>query len=80
MAGKASPPIPHGKTAPPVPAQTNPAKAANATSGQPPRPSGKPTENDIRARAFALWQQAGCPECDGVEFWLRAEQELKNPR
>lgn len=80
MSGKASSPATQAKTTTPMSARTNPSAAANAISLQPARPGGKPTENDIRTRAFSLWEQAGCPDCDGVEFWLRAEQELKNPR
>jgi hypothetical protein len=47
---------------------------------EPARPDGAPTEEMIRARAFALWEEAGRPECDGVDFWLRAEQELTAAR
>ena len=64
----------------PASARTNPADAASATRLQPSRPEGVPQEDAIRARAYALWQQAGEPDGDGVEFWLRAEQELRNPR
>lgn len=34
------------------------------------------TEEQIREKAYHLWEEAGRPESDGVEFWLRAEQEL----
>jgi hypothetical protein len=64
----------------PATARTNPAESANATRLQPPKKDGAPQEDAIRARAYALWQQAGEPGGDGVEFWLRAEQELRNPR
>ena len=30
----------------------------------------------IRDLAYLKWQEAGCPECDGLQFWLEAEQEL----
>lgn len=30
---------------------------------------------EIRTRAFGLWQEAGRPEGRDLEFWLRAEQE-----
>jgi hypothetical protein len=30
---------------------------------------------EIRRRAFGLWQEAGRPEGRDLEFWLRAEQE-----
>ena len=77
---KTAPSAPRGTTPPPASARTNPADTASATRLQPPRPAGVPTEDAIRARAYALWQQAGEPGGDGVEFWLRAEQELRNPR
>jgi hypothetical protein len=35
-----------------------------------------PTEEEIREKAYTLWEEAGRPESDGVEFWVRAEQEL----
>jgi hypothetical protein len=37
---------------------------------------GRITEDHIRARAFDLWEQYGCPAGRDEEFWLRAEQEL----
>lgn len=36
----------------------------------------KPCEESIRQRAYEQWQAAGCPEGDGVEFWLEAEREV----
>ena len=33
-------------------------------------------ENDIRDRAYALWQQDGSPEGREWDHWLRAEREL----
>lgn len=33
-------------------------------------------EETVRERAYLLWEAAGRPEGDGVEFWLRAEEEL----
>lgn len=35
-----------------------------------------PQEDEVRERAYLLWEEAGRPEGDGVEFWLRAEQDL----
>jgi hypothetical protein len=61
-------------------ARPNPAQVADATRLQPKRPGGQPTEDEVRARAFALWEQAGRPEGDGVEFWYRAQNELQAPR
>jgi hypothetical protein len=33
-------------------------------------------EDRIRELAHQRWQTAGCPECDGLKFWLEAEREL----
>jgi hypothetical protein len=33
------------------------------------RPLKPITEDDIRTHAYYLWVEAGCPECDGKEFW-----------
>ena len=38
----------------------------------PPRPS----EEDIRTLAYFKWEQAGCPNGDGCEFWFAAENAL----
>jgi hypothetical protein len=35
-------------------------------------------EEDIRTRAYDLWREAGEPEDRDEEFWLLAEQELRN--
>lgn len=32
----------------------------------------------IREAAYFKWETAGCPNGDGVEFWLAAEAELTN--
>jgi hypothetical protein len=37
-----------------------------------------PTEEQIRARAYKLWQQAGEPAGRDEEFYHQAEQELRN--
>jgi hypothetical protein len=37
---------------------------------------GEPTEQDIAARAYRLWEAAGEPEGKDEEFWRAAEQEL----
>ncbi|WP_375414387.1 DUF2934 domain-containing protein [uncultured Bradyrhizobium sp.] len=38
----------------------------------------QPDDEDIRTRAYDLWKQAGEPEDRDEEFWLLAEQELRN--
>jgi hypothetical protein len=37
----------------------------------------RPTEEQIRKRAFELWEQAGKPEGREDEFWRQAERELQ---
>jgi len=34
--------------------------------------------DQIRERAFRLWQEDGCPEGRSLEYWFRAETELAN--
>ena len=38
----------------------------------------KPTDKEISARAYRLWEQNGRPEGREDEFWRLAEQELLN--
>jgi hypothetical protein len=65
----------------PVSARTTPAEASDSVSlGPRAAPRTQPTEDEIRARAYALWEQAGRPEGDGAQFWMEAEKELKTPR
>jgi len=33
-------------------------------------------EERIRERAYAIWQEAGCPQGCDQDHWLRAEREL----
>ncbi len=33
-------------------------------------------EAKIREQAYLLWEEAGCPEGDGSEFWVQAEQNV----
>jgi len=40
-------------------------------------PSTNDTEDQVRQRAFELWQQGGRPKGYEAEFWLQAERELK---
>jgi hypothetical protein len=37
-----------------------------------------PTEEDIKRRAYELWEKAGQPEGRDEEFYRLAEQELRN--
>ena len=38
----------------------------------------EPSIQEIEARAYQLWEQAGRPENREAEFWHLAEQELRN--
>ena len=33
-------------------------------------------EHRIRERAYAIWEEEGCPEGNDREHWLRAEAEI----
>lgn len=37
-----------------------------------------PSQDEIREKAYVLWEEAGRPDSDGIEFWLRAEVELQD--
>jgi hypothetical protein len=39
----------------------------------------EPTDEQIRRRAYQLWEQHGRPEGRDVQFWLRAKDELRAP-
>jgi Protein of unknown function (DUF2934) len=34
----------------------------------------------IQERAHRLWEEAGCPDGRGEEFWLEAERQIKEER
>jgi hypothetical protein len=38
-----------------------------------------PTDEQIRIRAYTLWEQAGKPEGREEEFWHLAERDLQEP-
>jgi len=42
------------------------------------RPMTQPTEKEIKARAYEIWERNGRPEGREDEFWQQAEQELRN--
>ncbi len=43
-------------------------------------PPPAPSQEKVAARAYEIWEQAGRPDGDGVQFWMEAEKELKTPR
>lgn len=48
------------------------------------RPENRPPidacKDAIRVRAHSKWEAAGCPDGDGVGFWLEAEREFNAER
>jgi hypothetical protein len=77
MANRTNRPTPP-TTRPTAPRTSSPAATDSPHSRTPARPN--PSEDQIRARAYFLWEEAGRPECDGTHFWLEAEKELGNAR
>ena len=62
-------PTPHGRAIPDAP-------PANILI--PPQQTFEHADEDrIRDRAYELWEAAGRPEGDGVEFWYQAEHEIR---
>jgi hypothetical protein len=51
--------------------------AATPANHMSPQSVGRPAEDEIRRCAYQKWEAAGCPDGDGVHFWLEAEQELR---
>ena len=41
-----------------------------------PSESAADRDERVRLRAYQLWEAAGRPQGDGVEFWLRAEKAV----
>jgi len=39
-------------------------------------PINQPSEEEVRERAYLLWEDADRPDGDGIDFWLQAEQQL----
>ena len=37
-------------------------------------------EDEIRARAYKLWEDAGKPDFGLDDFWLEAEQQIRKER
>jgi hypothetical protein len=43
-------------------------------------PADEPTQEEIVAAAYSLWQQAGCSDGSDVQHWLAAEAQLRQSR
>jgi hypothetical protein len=63
-------------TRPAAPRATSPAVSPAAMNNAKTSIRPAPDEDQIRVRAYSLWEEAGRPEGDGMQFWLVAEQEL----
>jgi hypothetical protein len=37
-----------------------------------------PTDDEIRSRAYAFWEQDGRPEGKAVDHWVRARNDLES--
>jgi len=59
-------------------ASTSPASIKG--SADPAVSSGRrpPTEQAIRERAYAIWEEEGCPDGNHLEHWRRAEDEINS--
>jgi hypothetical protein len=59
-----------------------PAQAARAPFSSPPepKPTAEPTQEEVRRRAYELFEARGGQSGDPVADWLRAERELRRER
>lgn len=62
---------PRPASAKPTPPETNAVPAA--------APAG-PSFDEIKDRAYAMWEAAGKPEGDDQRFWYEAELELRRAK
>lgn len=37
----------------------------------------QPNEDDVRSKAYELWEQAGCPDGGAEIYWAQAEMILR---
>lgn len=58
-------------------AASTPEKQAKPTAQQAPLVSESVTSEQVRLCAYQKWELAGRPVCDGTQFWLEAEQQLR---
>jgi hypothetical protein len=67
----------------PAPAAKPIAKPIAKASVAPPpakvRAPYEPTQEEIQTRAFEIYVSEGCKEGNDIEYWLRAEQDLRSP-
>ena len=54
-----------------------PVKASAAPQPAKARAPYEPTQEEIQTRAYELYLSEGCKEGNDLEYWVRAEQELR---
>jgi len=64
------------KAAPAAKTET-PIKASPVRAAVKARGPYEPTQEEIQTRAFEIYVSEGCKEGNDLEYWLRAEQELR---
>ena len=67
------------KAAPAAKPTPTPAKASVAQMPTKVRKPYEPTQEEIQTRAFQIYVSEGCKEGNDLEYWLRAEKELRSP-
>ena len=63
---------------PPASAAAPPAKANVAAKPAKARAPYEPTQEEIQTRAFEIYVSEGCKEGNDLEYWVRAENELRS--
>ena len=61
----------------PAPAPAPAAKAAVKPAAPKSRAPYEPSREEIQTRAFEIYLSEGCKEGNDLEYWLRAEKELR---
>jgi len=85
--GKSSKAAPAAPAAPAVLPTSKPAAkvsaappAAKASVPAKARAPYEPTQEEIQTRAFEIYLSEGCKEGNDLEYWLRAEQDMRSKK
>jgi hypothetical protein len=73
-----SKPVVKASVAPPPPAKAAPPPAKAAPQAAKVRAPYEPTQEEIQTRAFEIYVSEGCKEGNDLEYWVRAEKELRS--
>ena len=75
---KAAPAAPAAKPTPnPAAKASAAAPAAKVSAPAKVRAPYEPTQEEIQTRAFEIYLSEGCKEGNDLEYWLRAEQDMR---